>query len=216
MRPRQTNQLGRVILVLHIVRFRVGIKPLHGCQNPRSVLVGARDLGGHLLAGSRRALAALALPNLQRKVGVVVRRGSRVIGLGGRSASAKLQALQETADARFFVHLHLLEVAGHGDRQLGGRCLLSHGDAMVVDVMDQSETGESAKVQANAARVGSRVRRLAGGAAAWEGLSWSCSRHSVIAAAKGGCLHDDRTLLSISLVALVGCLVAVAASIDWS
>lgn len=61
MTPGQTDQLGSIVLVLHIVGFCVHIKSLNRRQNPGTVLVCPGDLGSNLLAGAGGPFGALAV-----------------------------------------------------------------------------------------------------------------------------------------------------------
>mmetsp|Transcript_27460 Transcript_27460/g.32475 ORF Transcript_27460/g.32475 Transcript_27460/m.32475 type:complete len:208 (-) Transcript_27460:562-1185(-) len=63
MIPRHPQQLTRIILILHIIRLRIRIKPLHIRQNPTPVLIRPRNLRRHLLTRPRRILTPPPLPH---------------------------------------------------------------------------------------------------------------------------------------------------------
>jgi hypothetical protein len=133
VRPRETDELGGVVLVLDVVGVGVGVVTLDHGQDPAPVLVGPRDLGRHLLAGPGAELAPLALPDAEgRSSTVKVRRLALVIGNDVHVAVAgprRLQALQESSDGFLLVHVHALKVPGHRHRQLAGRGVLADGNS---------------------------------------------------------------------------------------
>jgi hypothetical protein len=142
VRPREADELGGVVLVLDVVRVRVGVEPLDDGQYPRPVLVGPRDLGRDLLPGPRAELGPVPLPDRERRGAavkvrrrsLVVRDDAHVVPAPARQrppavAPRSLEPLQEPPDALLLVGVHPLKVPGDGDRQLAGRGVRPDGDA---------------------------------------------------------------------------------------
>lgn len=124
VRPRQANELRRIVFVLYVVAFVLGVEPLHGGQYPAPVLVRSRYLGGHLLPRSRRVLSP------SRLLGPSGRRGrhdARPTGVLDR-LFAPLQLLQESVDGVFLRYLQRFEVPRHRHGQFRRGGIVPDGD----------------------------------------------------------------------------------------
>jgi hypothetical protein len=138
VRPRQTDELGGVVLVLDVIRVGVGVVALHNGQDPAPVLVRSGDLGRNLLSRSGAELAPLALPDAEGR-GPPVKVGRRALVLGDDVHVAgprprRLQPLQEPPDGHYLVHFHALKVPGDRHRQFAGRGVLPDGNSWPTDV----------------------------------------------------------------------------------
>jgi hypothetical protein len=122
MGPWQSNQFGRIVFILNIVRFGIGIEPLHTGQNPRSIFIRPGDLCSHLLSGTSCQLIATAF-------GLKVGRSSAIkVGSIPLILGISIEFAQKSPNAGFFVHLELFKVTRDGHGQLGRRCFRPYRD----------------------------------------------------------------------------------------
>lgn len=90
MIPGKADELGGVVLVLHVVGFGVGVETLDVGKDPGTILVGSGDLGGDLLVGTGGNLGSAALAHeVSRGHPVEVGRIAGVVGRGGAGTALR-------------------------------------------------------------------------------------------------------------------------------
>lgn len=126
--PWQSNELAGIVFILHVIRVRIRIKPLHRRQDPRAVLVRPRHLGCHLFSWTCCPFTALTLSNTDRRSTTI--KVGRLSSVGSWS-SAALQTFQKASNALHLIAVHGFKVTSHSDSKFRRRSIGTNRDACV-------------------------------------------------------------------------------------